>query len=113
RQPEQIPPLEPHGAAYDAPRRPDAPQEGEGRHRLAGAGLADHAQDLPRPDAEADAVHRLHEPVLGVEMDGEVADLEQGAHRTPRSRGSRRSRRVSPTRLKASTVSMMAKPGQS
>src|SRR2546430_796357 len=105
--------LEADLAAHDAAGRPDEAEQGVRRHRLAGARLADDAQDLARAYRKAHAVDGLHEAVLGGEMHGEVVHLEELAHRTPRMRGSRRSRRVSPTRLNASTVSMMARPGKS
>src|SRR5207247_11132917 len=97
---------DPHGRSEEAAQRARD-------HRVARARLPDDAQDLARAHREAHVVDGLHEAVLGGEMHGEVVHLEELAHRTPRMRGSRRSRMVSPTRLNASTVSMMAKPGKS
>ncbi len=92
-------------------------QHGERRHALAAAGFADDAQRLAGTDRERHAVDGARDPVLGEELGLEALDLEQGrSHRSPHMRramrGSRRSRRPSPTRLTASTTSASARPGQ-
>src|SRR5204863_9158513 len=96
----------------DAAGRSDEAEQRVRGQRLAGAGFPDEVQDLARAHREAHVVDGLHEAVLGGEMHGEVVHLEELAHRTPRTRGSRRARRVSPARLNASTGSMMANRGQ-
>ena len=58
------------------------PGEADGRHRghrLAGAGLADDAEDLSGLEREGDAVDGVHRPLVGGEVDLQVVDLEQGA----------------------------------
>src|SRR6185437_1114917 len=83
-------------------------------HRLAGAGFAHQPEDLARAHGEARAIDRVHVSVVGGKAHRDVADGEDGSrrgHRTPRMRGSRKSRRLSPIRLKARTISTMARPG--
>ncbi len=99
-----------------APRtmRPGPPDEAEQRerhHRLPPSRTRPPGPGSRR-HVERSAVHRFHESVLRLEVDGEVADFEQVLHGIPRIRGSGKLRRPSPTRLKASTVSMMARPGR-
>ena len=49
-----------------------------GRHRLAGAGLADDGERLALGDGDVDVLHRFHDAAAGGEFDGEVLDVEQG-----------------------------------
>ena len=79
-------------------------------HRLAAARLADDAEGVPPLERKPDVAHRAGRTVRGVEDDLEPADVEQ-AHRLRTSRGSARSRRPSPSRLRPSTDSAMAAPG--
>ncbi len=72
---------EPHLAAGDAAGRVDEPDHGEAGERLAGAGLADHAEDLAARDVERDAVDGGEEPASRGEGDAQVADGQDGAHR--------------------------------
>ena len=65
-------------AARDAARRIDQADHRRAGHRLAGAGLADDAQDLASGDVERDAVDRLQHAAAGDELDPEVADGEDG-----------------------------------
>jgi hypothetical protein len=69
---------EPDLAAGDAARRIDEADHGGARHRLAGAGFADDAEDLALGDVEGDAVDRFQHPAAGDELDLEVADGENG-----------------------------------
>ena len=67
---------DPDGAGHG---RPGAgrkkPHHGQAHHRLAGAGLADHGQDLAAGDVEVDAVQDLVGPAAARQRDPEVADL--------------------------------------
>jgi hypothetical protein len=77
-QPQQILALEHRGAADDPPRRQrNQAQQRQRRDALAGAGLADDPERLTRIELVRDAVHGMDDPVLGLELDDEVVDLEQ------------------------------------
>ena len=65
----------------------------------------------PRSSASETPAHRLHDAAVGGELDAQVADLEQ-AHSTDLIRGSSASRSPSPSRLKASTVTLIAAAGK-
>ncbi len=83
-------------------------------HRFARARLAHQPQNLALAHGEARAIDGVYVAVVGGEEHRDVADLDDGSrrrHRTPRMRGSRKSRRLSPIRLKDSTISTMARPG--
>jgi hypothetical protein len=53
--------------------------DGQARHALAGAGLADDAQGAAPLEREAQAVDRPHQAVVGREVHLQVVDLEEGA----------------------------------
>ena len=96
----------------------DQPQDRQRRDALAAARLADDRQRLAGRDRERHAVDRAHDAVAREEMRLEVVDLEQRAagrgcigHIRRASRGSSASRRPSPSRLTASTVSDRKMPG--
>jgi hypothetical protein len=89
--------------------------------------MADAVSDLPDPDSptmqrispacqvEADAVDRVRAVAARGEGHPQVADAQQGRgrHRPSRDRrGLSASLSPSPTRLRASTVSRMARPGK-
>ncbi len=76
---------------------------------LARAGFADHAHDLSLVDGKIQPVDGAQGAARGLELDGEVLDLDQGHQRF--NFGSSASRNPSPMRLKASTVIRMASPG--
>src|SRR3546814_6118536 len=78
--------------------------------RLAGAGLADHAQHLALADLKGDAVDRNQGAAPAGDLDAQVLDLEQRPHQ--RSFGFRASRSQSPNRLTASTRMASAAPGK-
>src|SRR5690606_35549216 len=83
-------------------------------HGLARTGLPDDGQGLARLHVEADPVHRLHEAVAGVEVHLKIANLQQG-HGQPQSverRGSSASRKPSPRKSSANSVSVSARPGK-
>src|SRR5690606_22304563 len=84
-------------------------QDRERRHRLARPALAYDPERLARFERERDAVYRAGHALVGVEVGPEVLHLEQ-RHQLL-SRGSSASRSPSPTRLKASTVTTIARPG--
>src|SRR5262245_63884826 len=77
---------------------------------MAAALHAHQRQLLAALDRETDAVHRM-EPavVLGGKGDAQIADVEDSGHAP---RGSKASRRASPTRLVARTVRVIAIPGK-
>ena len=64
-------------AATDAPGRIDEPDDRGTGQRLAGARLADHAQDLARRERERDVVHRDERAVPRRELDAQPVDGEQ------------------------------------
>ncbi len=119
-------------AEHDRPRDLDVglvvvhePHHREERDRLPRPGLADHAERLVLPDRQGDAVDRLHHPVVGIEPDDEVADLqERGRHARRRFRrvrpvastrwppGSKASRSPSPRKFTQITVTRIARPGK-
>ncbi len=112
---QQVTALQGHPAAGTRRRRQQA-HDGQRRHGLAAAGLADQAQALAGLQAQRDLAQDLC-PTLGRrDLDAELLDLEQSHHgspqRTRRRRGSRTSRRPSPSRFRPSTVSAMAQPGK-
>ena len=65
---------------------------------------------LPLVERVADAVDRMDHAFPREEVCLEVADLQQGAHLVSLVRGSIASRKPSPTKLKASTVTAMNSP---
>ncbi len=71
-------PGEPDLAAGDAAGRLEQADHGRSGQRLAGAGLADDAQNLAGADRQRHAVDRLEPAVARVERDFEVAHLEHG-----------------------------------
>src|SRR4029450_5033197 len=84
-------------------------------HALPGAGLTDDADDLAGIERNIDAVHGPERAAMGLEVDRQIADFEQCHARRPAQRfsfGSSASRKPSPSRLKASTVMRMARPGK-
>jgi hypothetical protein len=91
----EVLPLEPDLAPHDAPGRPRQAEQGHPERRLARPGLAHDRQALARRQAEAHPVHRLHRAPVGVEVDPEVAHLQDarrrargaGRHTRCRSRG--------------------------
>src|SRR5262249_3145376 len=64
-------------------------------------------------DDQVDSVEHGGEAVIGAEAERQILDVEQRAHLTlaRRMRGSRMSRRPSPSRLKPITTRKMAMPG--
>src|SRR5207244_11477384 len=52
-------------------------EESHSRDAFARTGLADYAEHLATGELEAHPVHRMHDPVLGRELDLEVLDLDQ------------------------------------
>ncbi|KAG1275076.1 hypothetical protein G6F64_014978 [Rhizopus arrhizus] len=80
-------------------------------HGLAGARFADHADDLSARDLHAGLGHH------GVAVAGgqrQAVDIEQdgGCHTRLRMRGSSRSRKASPSRVRPSSDSEIARPGK-
>ena len=100
--------------AGDAPGRLEQADDGGAGQRLAGARLADHAEDLARRDVERDVVEREQRAAPGRELDAQVADFEQRriGMRYQRSFGLSASRSQSPSRLTASTISTSIDAGE-
>src|SRR3954452_15587244 len=69
-------PVQPHLAAQPRVRLGEQPEDGLAGDALARAGLAHDAQGLASVDAEGQAVDGLHQPVVGREVDAQVAHLE-------------------------------------
>ncbi len=110
RQPEQLAPVETHGAGRLRAVRQQAEQR-QRHHCLAAAGLADKAEDMSALEGEADAAHDLERTARGRQRHAEIGDFEQGHQRRRIRRGSKTSRSPSPRRLRPSTASTMARPG--
>src|SRR5690606_13083406 len=87
----------------------DQADERETRYRLARPRLAHQAQDLAAPDREVDAVDRRPGAVFGMERGNQAAYVQQYVFVV--HRGSRASRRRSPTMLMDRMSSSSAMPG--
>ena len=100
-------------------------QRGDG---LAAAGFADHADRLAAFDGQIDAIHRVHDAIVGGKMGLEPPDIEQRGfaggllfvvHHNRSARhlhdlpGSSASRNPSPMKLMVSTVRKIAAPANS
>ena len=96
-------------SALHAARPGDQAHHRQHGDALAGAGFADDADDGTGVEGEVEAIDGAEHAARGGELDDQVADFEQRHQRF--SFGSSASRRPSPNRLKASTVSRMARPG--
>ena len=112
---QQVAPLEHDGPLDDLARRVGhQTHDGQGGHRLAGAGLADDADRLVAVEAEAHPVDRLHDTGVGEEVRAQTRDLKQAfAHDYSFSLGSVASRRPLPKAMKPKTVSTSATLGKS
>src|ERR1700722_13639743 len=110
RKTEQIDALESNRSGQNSTRTTDHAEYRDRAYRLARAGLADKPKNFPSMHREVDIVEHLDQPAVGLEMHDQIFDLEEFFH-LPRILGSRRSRSPSPTRLKISTVTRIAIPG--
>ena len=72
---EQVAVAEKHAPAADLPGWVDEPQDRERGHALAGAGLADDAEDLAGLDGEREAVHGFEQTGAQPEMSAQVLNL--------------------------------------
>ena len=116
----QVPPVELHLVGDHAAIVGDQAHDGQRGHALAGAGLADDAEDFALVHRQVDPIDRAELAGSGRKLDGKVADIKQ-RHDSPSSSigsisyrfslGSSASRSPSPSRLKASTVIRIARPG--
>ena len=99
-----------HLPARDAAGRLDQPDHRRAGDRLAGAGLADHAEHFAGPDVERDVVDGGENPAPGRKLDLEVLHAEDGGHR---SFGFSASRSQSPSRLMDSASNTRSSAGKS
>ncbi len=101
-------------ARLDPRARRQEPDDRPYDRRFAAAQLADDAQDASPFEREVDMVEDLGDTLVGADRQPQPFDFEDrvGHHRDRRSRGSKRSRRPSPKRLKPSTVIRIARPGK-
>ncbi len=100
-------------SAIDAAISRQQPNDAVGHHRLAGTALPDDPERFTWFDRQRNSVQRRDAAAPHVEADGEVFDLEQRRARAHHRRvlTSITSRSPSPRRLKQSTVSVRAAPG--
>src|SRR6476659_2185965 len=113
-QPQQILSSERRAALDDRAGRQQA-EQCEHRHRLAAAALTCHAEDLRRLDLVVDAVDDGREAPRRRESDSQPLDLQQSGQRSSPPHevwGSKKSRRLSPRKLNASTAVKIASPGK-
>src|SRR5207247_620188 len=112
-QPEQVLPVERRTPLDDRAGRQQSEQR-QHRDRLAAAALPRHPEDLRRFDAVVDPVDDRHITRRRRQPYAEALDLEESAHcrsSPPHAVcGSKRSRRLSPRKLKASTAVKIARP---
>ena len=103
---QQIPALEADRARDLARRLGDQPHQRHRGDRLAAAGFADDGERLALVDMEGDAVDRAVDALGRAEMGLQILDFEQvpSDQSLLAMRGSSASRRPSPSRLTASTV---------
>src|SRR5262245_53449559 len=112
---------EQRGAARDAAGRSrNQPHDALHADGLAAARFADDRERLALRHREARAAHGLHDAAVRVELDVQVlhvedrarrGKLERGAHSRPRRRTSSASRKPSPSKLNASTATLMKSAG--
>ena len=116
-QSQQVPLIKKNLASLTADRIGQEAHQGVGAHRLAGAGFADHAEDLAGDEIERHAVDGVVAVGAGRQRQLEVIDDDDGfalGHAQRPSllrRGLRASLRPSPIRFSASTETRMAMPG--
>src|ERR1700737_1751395 len=98
------------------PRR-QQPQHGAGNHRLAGAGFTDQTGDLAWVQPQVQLFDRVRPVGAARQRDTQPLDRQHGWHQgkgvvhRSRSLGFNASFRPSPTKLIASTVARIARPG--
>ena len=113
---EQIFSVEPNLAAKNlAGRGLDQLHDGQLRHRLAGAGLANHSDDLVLIDMETYIVDGFDLTSIGKKGGAKIFYIQQNFlfhYSFPLSLGSSASRSASPTMLNAITTSIMQMPGR-
>ena len=118
---QQLGAVQAHAARQDAPVGRQVAHDGPGQGRLARAGFAHQAEDLPRGDGQGYAPDGFQRTPVGVVGDGEVADPQRGASRVQRRRRAHsltppgRSMRRSPSLMKPmpTTSRAMAPAGAS
>src|ERR1700736_3712993 len=111
---QQVFTVEADRTGFDAgPGRQDADYTPNAR-RFAAARLADEPKYPAALEQKIDMIENLRGPFVGLYGEPQTADLDNriGHQRARRSRGSTRSRKPSPNRLKPSTASRIANPGK-
>jgi hypothetical protein len=71
-----LPPGQPDRPAGDAAAVGQQPHDRQRGHRLAAAGLADHAERLALVDVQRHAVHGVHDAFLQLDLGAQVGDLK-------------------------------------
>ena len=113
RQPQDVRPLEANRAGADPGVAGEQPQDRGGQRGLPAAAFADHADDASRRHGEVHVPEGLHRAPRRGELDGEIADLQDGLRRDRQFRlslGSKASRRASPRNVKPSVVTISGMP---
>src|SRR3954470_455523 len=113
-QPQQVLSSERRASLDDCPGWQEAEQR-EHRHGLAAATLTCNPEHLRRLDVVVDAVDDGREAPRRREPDSEPLDLQQSGQRSSPPHevwGSKKSRRLSPRKLNASTAVKIASPGK-
>src|SRR5262249_60696263 len=74
---DQVFALEDRAAAADTSVPREEPEDGQRRHALPAARLADDAERLTARDVERDPVHRVDDPAPRRELDAQVLDAQE------------------------------------
>ena len=112
REPRPVQLADPQAGRLDLRALAGEPDQGPGRHGLAGAGFADDGGARSPPEREADPAHGLHGPLAGAEGDpqaGNLNDQVAAGHCASRRSMSRCS--AWPATVMAITVTVIAAPG--
>ena len=109
---QQVGAVEADAAAHRGAFR-QQPHHGERRHRLARTALADDAEALAGFERDIDTAQRRGRTRGRRQPHHQIGNFEQRHQRITARRGSSRSRRPSPSRLRPSTATAIAAPGKS
>src|SRR5260370_31366063 len=81
------------------------------RHALSAAGFADNTERFSLGEVKADIVYSGEPAAFAAKLNSQIVDFEQIAHVSTFSRGSRVSRKPSPSKFMPSVARLMATPG--